>query len=178
MADQGLPTPGAFVDDDLVNLYGTTIDQLIADFGREITLFLPPSASGCPNCKQGFGGESQGVPSASNPYPVGSPFNKSFPTGGLCPVCKGTHKIETPNTQVYKVSIQRTPKDLNYTQFGIDFDPRNVVKTKSKLVTFEDFRIAEKAEIDGAMYKRIREPVKTGLRDLRYVQCWWKRADE
>ena len=177
MADQNLPTPGAYVDDALVLLYGTTIDQLIADFGREITLYLPPTTSGCPNCKMGFGEESQGVPESSNPYPVGSPFNKPFATGGLCPVCQGTHKIETPNSVVYKASIQRTPKDLEYAQYGVEFDPRNVVKTKTKLATFEDFKIATKALIDGDMYVRIREPVKTGLRDLRYVQCWWKRAD-
>ena len=178
MADQNLPPPGAFVDDNLVNLYGTTIDQLIADFGRNVTYFLPPVASGCPNCEKGFDGSSQGVPQTTNPFPLGSPFNRTFPTGGLCPVCKGTHKILTPKNVIYKTSIQRTPKDFDYTQYGIDFDPSNVVKLKNKLVTFEDIVSATKALVDGDLYVRIRYPIKTGLRDLRYVQSWWQRMDK
>lgn len=177
MADQNLPTPGAYVDDNLVTLYGDTIDQLISDFGRNVIFYLPPSESGCPNCEQGFDGSSQGVP-ASNPFPLGSPFNKTFPTGGLCPVCQGTHKILVPVTQTYKSSIQRTPKDFEYTQYGIDFDPGNVVKLKNKMVTFEDIKIAEKALIDGDLYTRIRYPIKTGLRDLRYVQSFWMRINK
>lgn len=177
MADQNLPTPGAFVDDNLVALYGTTIDQLISDFGRNVTLYLPPSESGCPNCEPGFDGSSQGV-AQSNPFPTGSPFNKSFPAGGFCPVCNGTHKIIVPVTQTYKVSIQRKPSDLDYTQYGVDFNPANVVKLKSKLVTFEDFKIAEKVLVDGDIYTPVRYPVKTGLRDLRYVQSWWMRVNK
>lgn len=178
MANQGLPTPGAFVDDNLVNLYGETIDQLISDFGRNVTLYLPPIASGCPNCSQGFDGTSQGLLNASNPFPVGSPFNKSFADGGICPVCLGTHVIETEVTLIYKVSIQRSPKDIDYTQWGENFDPANVVKTKSKLVTFEDFRVARKALIDGDLYEPIRFPIKTGLRDLRYIQMWWMKLNK
>lgn len=178
MADQNLPVNPLYVTDDLVNLYGTTIDQILRDMGRNITLYLPPSESGCPSCVPGFDGSSQGTAQSPNPYPLGSPFNKSFPDKGLCRVCNGTHKIFTPVTITYRVSIQRTPKDFEYTQYGIDFDPGNVVKTKAKLATFEDFRVAEKALIDGDLYERIRYPIRTGLRDLRYVQCFWMRLNK
>lgn len=177
MGDQQLPVPGRFVDNNLVNLYGESIDQLISDFGRNVILYLPPAESGCPNCEQGFDGSSQGVPQASNPFPVGSPFNQGFGGGGLCPVCKGTHKIITPQSITYKLNIQRAPRDFEYTQYGKDFDPGNVIKLKGKLATFEDMVIAEKALIDGDLYVPIRHPVKTGLRDLRYVQSWWMRQE-
>ena len=127
MANQNLPVAGKYVDDSLVTLYGTTIDQLIADMGRNITLYLPPTASGCPNCKIGFDGSSQGTTDGSNPF-TGEPYNRPFPTGGLCPVCQGTHQILTTNTATYKVLIQREPKDLNWQQYGKDVDPRNVYR--------------------------------------------------
>lgn len=178
MADQALPTPGAFVDDALVELYGETIDQLIADFGRFVTFFQPPIKSGCPNCEQGFDGSSQGIVQISNPFPVGSPFNRPFGVGGFCPVCNGTHKIIIPVSIVYKSSIQRTPKEFDYTQWGKDFDPGNVVKLKNKVVTFQDVKIALKVLVDGDLYTPIRFPIKTGLRDLRYVQSLWMRIDK
>ncbi len=177
MADQALPPAGAFVDDALVALYGETIDQLIADFGRFVTLYLLPSTSGCPNCEQGFDGSSQGVTQVSNPFPIGSPFNRGFPDGGLCPVCNGTHKIVTPRSVTYKTSIQRTPQDFDYNQWGKDFDPGNVIRLKNKLATFDDIKQAKKALVDGDLYKPLRYPIKTGLRDLRYVQHVWMRVD-
>lgn len=176
MGNQNLPSAGKYVDDDLVDLYGTTIDQLISDMGRNVTLYLPPTASGCPNCKPGFDGSSQGTAPASNPF-TGSPYNVNFPTGGVCPVCKGTHQILTENTETYKMLIQREPKDLDYQQWGKDVDPRNVYRLKCKVVVFEDIMRAEKANIDGAMCLKARDPVKTGLRDIRYVKSWWMKMD-
>jgi len=178
MADQNLPTPGAFVDDNLVNLFGITIDQLISDFGRDVTFYQSPIASGCPNCEQGFDGSSQGSTDASNPFPVGSPFNRPFATGGFCPVCNGTHKIFTEDIRIHKSSIQRKPKDFEYEQYGKDFDPGNVVKLKNKLLVIEDIRNAQKVLVDGDLYTPIRYVTKTGLRDLRYIQSWWMRIDK
>lgn len=176
--DQQLPTPGAFVDDNLVNLYGTTIDQLISDFGREVKFFSAPQESGCPNCEKGFDGSSQGVLQVSNPFPAGSPFNRPFAIGGFCPVCNGTHKIFTEQTCDLQSSIQRAPKDFEYTQYGKDFDPGNVVKLKNKLVAFELIKTAKKAIVDGDTYTPVRYPIKTGLRDLRYVSSFWMRIDK
>jgi hypothetical protein len=173
MGDQNLPSPGLFIDDNLVTLYGETIDQIISDLGRDVTFYLPPSESGCPNCEPGFDGSSQGVTQSPNPFPLGSPFNKSFPTGGFCPVCNGTHKILVPVVRTYQSSIQRNPKDFDYEQYGIDFQTANVMKLKNRLTIFEDVKNAEKVLIDGDIYVPIRHPIKTGLRDLRYVQSWW-----
>jgi hypothetical protein len=176
-ASQNLPTAGVYVDDTLVDLFQTTIRQLIADFGRDVKFFLPASTSGCPNCEQGFDGSSQGVSQSSNPYPAGSPFNVSFPTGGICPVCKGSHQIKIENSVTHKSLISRSPKDFEYTQYGKDFDPRNVIKLKNTIEVFEELRRSGKALIDGEMYTVIGEPVKTGLRDLAFMQSFWMRQN-
>ncbi|MHA2341935.1 MAG: hypothetical protein ACXADW_08650 [Candidatus Hodarchaeales archaeon] len=178
MGNESLPTPGQFVTNELVNLYGTTIDQIIADFGRTMTIYLPPSTSGCPNCDKGFDGSSQGIVQTSNVFPVGSPFNRPFPQGGVCPVCQGTHKIEIPRTAQYTFTILRAPKDFNYTQYGKDIEPANVVQTKTVLASFNDVKNAIKVLIDGDLYNPLRYPLKTGLRDLRYVKMWWLRIDK
>lgn len=176
MANQNLPTPGRYVDNTLVDLYGTTIDQLVSDLGRNVTFYLPPIASGCPNCAMGFDGSSQGVLDDTNPF-TGEPYNKPFPNMGICPVCRGTHKILTAQTVTYQCLIQRDAKELDYTQYGKDIDPRNIYRLKCKVVTFEDIKIAEKAKIDGEMCVPIAEPVKTGLRDIRYVKSYWIKTD-
>lgn len=177
MGQENLPTPGLFVDDNLVNLYGTSIDQLISDLGNPITLYLPPVGSGCPNCLAGFDGSSKGIYDNTNPFPLNGQYHRPFPTNGLCPVCKGTHKIYTSNTVQYTALIKAAPKDLDYTAYGKGILPQNTYRTKTKLVAFDDIKIAEKALIDGEICTRLMDPVKKGLRDRRYAVCWWQRLD-
>ena len=175
MGTENLPTAGKYVTDALVTLYQNTINQLISDMARTVTVYMEPTASGCPNCTLGTEEESTGDLAGSNPF-VASPFNRPFPADGICPVCKGTHQIETVNSCNYSALISRNPKDLNYEQYGIDINSTNVYRTKTQLVSFEDMKNAKKILIDGAMCVPIREPLKTGLRDLAYVRAWWKVA--
>jgi hypothetical protein len=175
MGNENLPVAGKYVTDSLVTLYQSTINQLISDMSRQITVYMEPVASGCPNCTVGFEEESTADVAVSNPF-IGSPYNRPFPADSICPVCQGTHQIETVNSQNYSALIQRTPKDLNYQQYGVADDPKNVYRTKTVLVSYEDIKNAKKCLIDGVMCVPIREPVKTGLRDLAYVRAWWKAA--
>lgn len=172
--DEQLPAPGKYVDEGLKSLFSETIDQLISDLGRPVTLYLPPTASGCPNCVRGFDGSSQGVYNVSNPYPAGK-FNKQFPTGGICPVCKGTNKILTARSVTYTANIGRSPKDIDYDKTGEV--PQNIYKTKMKILAYQDITQCEKALIDGIICTRFRDPVKTGLQTLAYVICWWKKVE-
>jgi hypothetical protein len=177
MGVESLPTPGKFVDDNLVQLYQDSIDQLIADLGQTITLYLPPTASGCPNCLAGFDGSSQGIYDNTNPFTLGGAFHKPFPNGGLCPVCKGTHLIKTPRTAQYTALIQSAPKDVDYTAYGKSVKPQNVFKTKTLLVAIEDIKITEKALIDSELCVILGDPIRRGLRDRRYTQALWERID-
>lgn len=178
MGQENLPTRGKFVNDTLVNLYQSSINQLISDIGRTITLFLPPSASGCPNCLIGFDGSSQGIYDSSNPFVLNGPLHKPFPDGGICPVCRGTHQILTSVTSTYTALITTKPKDLDFTAIGEEIDPNTVVRTKTQIVAFEDIKIAEKSIIDGDTYVRITYPRKRGIRDLAYVATFWQRINK
>ena len=103
MGIEQLPPRGKFVDDGLVDLFISTIDQLIADMGRPVIIYLPAATSGCPNCKMGFDETSQGVYLPGNPFTLNGPYNKPFALGGICPVCKGSHEIRTAKTSTYKI---------------------------------------------------------------------------
>lgn len=169
---ESLPTAGFYVDDNLVNLFQTTMNQLRSDLGRNITIYLAPTASGCPNCGIGPGGTSNGIYDASNPYGAGR-YNRPFPTGGICPVCRGTHEILTTNTAIHKALIGRAPKDIDFDKLGIE--PTNVYVTKTGLDSWHNIIHAKKAVIDGEHCVRLRDPIKTGLRDLFSVRCWWRK---
>jgi len=177
MGKENLPAPGFYVDNDLAQLFSDTIDQLISDMGRNVTLYLPPISSGCPNCLMGFDNSSQGIYNTSNPYGPG-PYNKQFPDGGICPVCKGTHEIRTAKTATYKALISRDPRDKEFSAIGKEFERNNIYRTKMQIVAYEDLKIAEKALIDGDMCVPIRDPIRRGLRDLKYVQVWWRKMDK
>jgi hypothetical protein len=177
MGQESLPTPGLFVDADILSLYQENVDQVIADLGRQITIYLPPSTSGCPNCFAGFDGASNGEYDNTNSNPINGGLHKPFPDGGVCPVCKGSHKIFTTRTAQYTATIGRDTKDIFFDQSGKQIEPQNVYRTKTVLASFEDIKNSTKMRIDGETCIRIRDPIKTGLQELRYVNAWWQRID-
>lgn len=153
MGAENLPVAGKFVDDALAELFQENINQLISDMGRSILIYLPPVASGCPNCEQGFDGSSQGVIQASNPFPLGSPFNKSFPTGGVCPVCFPVNSFVQVDTGYKNIEHVR-PSDVVKDRFGNNKVVHNIseIDYSGKFVKFEidgieEFKCTEDHEI-------------------------------
>jgi hypothetical protein len=171
---ENLPTPGKFVGPTLKTLFNESIDQLLADLGREITLFFTPSASGCPNCFSAPDGNSNGVYDSNNPFGLGQ-FNKPFPDGTKCPVCQGSHKILTTQSANYTALLGRNPEDIDVTQFGLQ--PTNVMRTKTQVVAFHDIKRAEKALIEGEIYVRLRDPVLAGLAPPQFTKTFWVKQD-
>ena len=51
---ENLPANRRYLTSGVETIFGTVVDQLIKDMGRTVTLYLPPTASGCPNCKPGL----------------------------------------------------------------------------------------------------------------------------
>lgn len=171
---ENLPANKRYLTSGVENQFGTTVDQLIKDLGRSVVLYLPPTASGCPNCKPGFDGSSNGVYNSSNPF-ASVKYNKNFPAGGICPICKGTQKIITTNSVTYTANINHAPKDSDREAPGIE--PENVFKTKMQLCAWSDILACEKALIDGNICVRIRDPIKRGLGTTKWVACWWRKVD-
>ncbi len=170
---ENLPAAEYYVDSNLKSLFKQTISQLISDLGRTVTLYMAPSASGCSNCGIGPDGSSNGVYNSNNPFTLDGKYHKAFPNGSPCPVCKGTHKILTPQTVTYTATISRAPKDIDYEVLGLL--PTNVYSTKMVLSAYEDVKRCERIMIDGELCVRLRDPIKTGLQDLAFIRCWWKK---
>ena len=170
---ESLPPPGEFVNNALQQEFEGSIDQLLADLGYRITLYFEPSASGCPNCRRGPDGESDGIYTDSdNPFSAGQ-YNIPFPDGSQCPVCKGSNKILTQQSQDYTALIQYNPTDIEFEDTGRE--PAQVVRTKTQIVAFNDIKRTVKAKIEGEFYVLIREPVRTGLQVRSHVRAWWQK---
>ncbi len=173
MADQGLPAAGRFVTDALVTLFQDRIKQLIADLGRTVTLILNPHEVNCPNCGWDFTQSRSNNIYTSNAS--GTTFNKTFPQGQRCPVCKGKGKIQFQRSVDQKslIGFSPPPEEFDYEAFGLL--PTNVVRLKNAIAITEDLEQAQFAKIDGTEFEKIAFPRETGLRDLAFVVTYWKR---
>jgi hypothetical protein len=176
--DSILPVAGKYLTTTLKVQYQDAISQIISDMGREVTLHMPPQESGCPNCEYiSIAGRSRNVYNTSNPYPEG-PYNRQFPEGVRCPVCKGQHVIKTIQTAVWHATIVQRPEEYEYTEGGPL--PENVALTKFRIEAWNDVINCVRATIDGLDYDRLSEPYKRGMgnapEDLKFVECFWKRV--
>jgi hypothetical protein len=171
---ENLPASRTYLTSALETEFGDAVNAMIKDMGRTVTLYLPPTASGCPNCTPGFDGSSNGIYNSSNPF-YSTKYNKNFPAGGICPICKGSQSILTAVTVTYTANINHAPKDSVKEAAGID--PANVYKTKMQVCAFNDILSCDKALIDGSICTRIRDPIKRGLGQTKWVMTWWEKVD-
>jgi rubredoxin len=175
MADQGLPPAGRFVGNPLVNLYQNRIKQLISDLGRDVTFTLTPHEINCPNCGWDYTqGRSNNIYTANA---SGATYNKTFPTGGRCPVCQGKGKLQFTRTVVYKclIGFGPAPEEFDYQAYGLV--PDQVIRLKNALAIFDDINNAQFITIDGFECEKITIPRKSGLRDLAFITSYWKRRN-
>jgi rubredoxin len=175
MADQGLPQPGRFVTNALVTLYQDRITQLIADLGRNVTFTLTPHELNCPNC-----GFDYTLNRSNNIYTSnasGVNFNKSFPTGTRCPVCQGKGKLEFSRTAIHKclIGFGPAPEEFDYRLYGLI--PTQVIRLKNRSNIIEDLEKSQFAIIDGYECEKIAIPRKSGLRDIAFINSYWKRRN-
>lgn len=171
---ESLPTAGLYLNSTLKQNFNNGINQLISDVGRPLKLFFEPTASGCPNCFSGPDGSSNGIYDSSNSFPIG-PLHRPFPNGGVCPVCRGSHKILTENSITYTVLRKWNPEDFDTSSYGIV--STNVVKTLAQIVAEKDFKRSNKATLDGDVLVRIGDPVPHGFPPPNFVVAFWQKKD-
>ena len=172
MADQGLPDPGRFITDALVNLYQSRIKNLISDGGRNVVFTLVPLETDCPNCGWDYMlNRSNGIYTSNG---SGVTLNKSFPNGQRCPVCKGKGRLSFQRTQTYKslIGFAPPPEEFDYVAFGLV--PTQVFRLKNTVAIAEDLDKAQYAKIDGLECEKIAFVRRTGLRDIAFIQTYWK----
>lgn len=176
--DSLLPTAGKYLTDNLKTQYYEAISQIIADMGRTVTLHLPPTTSGCPNCKNlSIGDRSLNVYNTSNPFGSG-PYNINFPNGRRCPVCAGTHQIKFANSVEWRATINKDINENDYDVVGVE--PQNVILTKMLIEAWNDIKNCIRATIDNIDYVKLSEPTKIGMgnlpTDLKFVNTLWKKV--
>lgn len=176
MGESGLPSPGGVLDTATVNEFNNTLRQLMVDNNKSIRVFFEPTGSGCPNCFIDANGKSNGIyTGGSNSFPLGQ-FNKPFPVGTKCPVCKGSHQIFVgDSSETYTALLVHSPKDIDFTPVN---ENTNIVKTTTVLSSFNDMGRANYAIIEGERMVRLKRPIKRGFSPPQFVHTVWVSQDQ
>ena len=172
MGSESLPTSHLYIDDSLVDVYQTSITQIIFDLGRKFSVHLPPQNIDCPNCTYDSVNKRSG--NRYTPNSSGTALNISFPLGQICPVCRSIGTLPIYRNFTYTALVRRTPNDLNYEFYGVD--PTTVLRLKTVLSTYQDLVDADFVVLDGQKYIKLTAPVLTGLRDNAFVVSLWKAS--
>jgi hypothetical protein len=64
---------------------------------------------------------------------------------------------------------------VNYDALGLT--PANVFKTKTQVFAESDIKRTKYAMIMGETCTLLRQPTKSGLKEKRYINTWWKKID-
>lgn len=168
-----LPNSGLFADDSTIDLYRSSMEQMISDLGRKFTLHLKPQEVFCPSCA--WDAVNQRSANIYTPNNSGSLLNIPFPRGSTCLVCGGKGILNFPRNIVYTALVRKSPKDLDYQFYGVD--PSTVVKLRTVLGTYSDVAEAEFMVLDNLRYIKLQEPYLVGLRDNAFVISLWVRRN-
>lgn len=111
---------------DLVQLMIDSIDDGIANFGKDCMLVFPPRTTQCPNCVwDSIAKRSRNVYRTGGPQPFGQ--------GQLCPVCGGSGLIQDTNrTLTVRMLVRWQPRNFIYLAGNIQL-PYGVCETLGHL---------------------------------------------
>jgi len=171
MPAEDLPTPGFFVDNDTINLFKESMDQLIADMGQKFTLFLDPIKTNCPNC--GFDARRG---KSNNVYTTSPAGPKRFKDGRICPWCKGKGQLFVEQTIQYTGILDPTKKGVDKALEDLGMSAtENAIRTITVFESFQEIKDASSASIRGEQFKLLAGPVILGLRDDQFVDTIWQK---
>lgn len=91
------------ITSDIRNIATTAFTDLIIELGKDCRLYYDPTIVECANC---YFDEATGR--SSNQYKPGGPV--SFSDGMVCPVCGSKGLLETENTEVIRLLLDKDPK--------------------------------------------------------------------
>jgi len=173
---ESLPSAGRLISDTLKQTFEDRMDELLVDLGRKITLHLEPTIEDCPNC--GFSSilkRSNNIYNSSNPNALG-PLHKVFSDGQNCPVCGSRGVLKTPRSVEYTATIKKTFRDDQISSSWASIKNK-LAKTNTVIDSYKDIIDCSHATIDEKMYKRLGDPVKTGLQSFIRVKCFWEMVE-
>jgi hypothetical protein len=169
---ESLPAAGGFISNSLKTFYRNSINRLIADGGRTIEVWLPPSIADCPNCFwSSVLQRSANRYDSSNPNTLNGTTHKPFDDGQICPVCNGRGLLNTPRSSTYTalISTKMNPEEISI----FEKTYKDVRKTITVVESFLDLSRATHAIIDGDTYKLAGKPKRTGPGAFSHVVAIW-----
>jgi hypothetical protein len=154
-------------------LYNDAIDSLIDSFERPCKIYYPTKAY--INC------------SCTTQYPAARKGPSHFPAGntgshtGMCPLCKGEHKIPVENSEELSMivifdfkSFYKINPTIDYSQGFVQTlcSINYLQKIKSSDYIYFNTLISDKQQ---QKYQRLGEPQPIGLGSDRYIITDWER---
>jgi hypothetical protein len=167
-----------FIDQNDKDSFQDCFDNLIDDIGQSIRIHFVEKQTSCPNCDWNRAeGRSANRYTTTNPNPLNGPLNKFFPTGTVCPVCRGVGKLNEPRNTTVIGTISKTAEEFEQISRELGRIPQNMIKVRTKLDTLQSIREATKIDIDGVVYKKLRPEIIQGLGEQMFIKTFWEQTN-
>lgn len=162
---------------------GIITAELKATFNNLIDALLEPDACTVP-CEIIYGGQRFVNCTNCNGTGIYQPGGSiPFPNGQICPLCRGTNKIESIETEeVDLMCIFDSKKWKNLVVSPETFD--KYAQTMCHLTLYPKLKAAKHIILDSTnklymrnVYKRMGEPEPLGFGDMRYILTSWERVN-
>lgn len=154
------------------------LDDLITEFGRECRLVYPAVWAACPNCMYDAIGQK-----STNRWRTGGPM--PFANGTTCPICTGTGKKASEETDTVTLKLEWEPSKFWYPVPGADIRvPGSICQTKGYVSDLPKVLRCDHVILDvnlqpviSTTFRMIKTPISPGniIQD-RYFVCTWELA--
>ena len=152
-------------------------DAIINEAGRKCSLTYPAVKTDCPNCI--FDPTTN---RSSGRYKVGGP--RPFPTGTICPVCRGAGRLESQQSKDIQLFLNWNPRQWIMPVPTVALEvPFSYVQTKGYLSDLSDILRSRRMIVQSPVppyvsytFELYGEPIDPGrIVQGRYCLCMWKR---
>jgi hypothetical protein len=164
------------LSDDIRQIAEDAISDLIDQLGKDCRLVYPPSMRNCDNCTPDTIGRK-----STNRYRDGGPMPFSV---GTCPMCNGTSKVATENSEVIRLLCDWSPSQYTIAKPGNIRIPDGYVETKGYVKDLPKVKKCQEMilQTDIEPYCRYKytlagEPVDSGnIVQGKFFVCLWRRS--
>lgn len=165
------------ITDEIRNIAGDAITDLIDQLGKTCSLIYPPTYESCGNCLfDSIGNKS------SNHWRNGGPL--PFPNGSMCPYCSGVGQHARELTKDIVVLITAPPKEFLKNLPSNLHVPDGIIMTKGKIADLPDVlqsrKMISQKNIQNIMkmtYELFGEPIDTNnIAQGKFWSAYWRRV--
>jgi hypothetical protein len=159
------------------SLHNDMIDSVITNMAVTCQIIHPPAFTDCSNCGwDAVGNKSNNVYASGGPMP--------FRNGQTCPMCMGSGKLTTEETENVSLVVLWDESDWLPIQGGFNVKVQDgMLQTWGLKATYAKIKEAKEIIIDTSLnnlhvhrYVREGEPWWCGFGESRYSVCMWREA--